>query len=126
MHLWAKLAVLCLCFLQADAFSWPARSQVQPVSADKKHERQTVYTAARRTTMTALPEGQQYDRRSWLHSAAVLLPLSVLLDTQAAFAEAASVGDVDIALRGNDVKVQDVLGKKATLIVSNKQLSVKY
>jgi hypothetical protein len=122
MHLWAKLAVLCLCFLQADAFSWPARSQVQPVSADKKHERQTVCTAARRTTMAALPEGQQHDRRSWIQSAAVLLSLSVLLDTQGAFAEAAtaaSVVDVNVAMRGKDVKVKDVLGKQATLIVSH-------
>jgi hypothetical protein len=119
MHLWAQLAVLCLCFLHAEAFSWPARSQLQPLAADRKHERQALCTAASTTTMAALPEGKQHDRRSWLQSAAVLLPLSVLLDTQIAFAEAASVGDVNIAMRGKDVKVKDVLGKKASLIVSN-------
>jgi hypothetical protein len=122
---WAHLTVLCLRLLHAEAFSWSASPEVQSLAASIKHEPKAACTA-KPTTMTALPKSQQHDRRSWLQSAALLLPLGVLLDTQAAYAEATSVGDVKIAMRGKDVAVKDVLGKKATLIVSTSVSSIHF
>ena len=66
----------------------------------------------------AAASSSSLSRRGVLRTAAALVPLTVLTSSQAVQAAPQPLDDVTLRMNGKDVKVRDVLGSKATLVVS--------